>query len=68
MGNTIITYDLERTLCDIIRSRNKIDNQIVIETLKNYAGNKDKDINRLYRYAQLFKVEKILHQYLEVLL
>ena len=68
MGNSIITYNLERTLCDIIRSRNKIDNQIFIEAIKNYAGNKDKDLHRLYCYAQLFKVEKLIHQYLEVLL
>ena len=68
MGHTIVTYDLERTLCDIIRSRNKIDGQIVIEALKNYARNKDKDLHRLYKYAGNFGVEKILYQYLEVLL
>ena len=68
MGHTIIAYDLERTLCDIIRSRNKIDGQIVIETLKNYAHSKYKNLHRLYKYAENFGVEKILYQYLEVLL
>ena len=68
MGHTIITYDLERTLCDTIRSRNKIDSQIVIEALKNYARSKDKDLHRLYKYAENFGVEKILYHYLEVLL
>jgi predicted transcriptional regulator of viral defense system len=68
MGNSIITYNIERTLCDIIRSRNKIDNQIVIEALKNYVKCEDKDLNRLYQYAELFQVEKIIHHYLEVLL
>jgi len=68
MGNNVIIYDLERTLCDVIRSRNKIDGQIVIEALKNYAQSKEKDLHRLYKYAENFGVEKILHQYLEVLL
>jgi predicted transcriptional regulator of viral defense system len=68
MGNSIVTYNTERTLCDIIRSRNKIDNQIVIEALKNYARHDDKDLNRLYQYAEYFQVDKIIHQYLEVLL
>ena len=68
MGHTIVTYDLERTLCDIIRSRNKIDGQIVIEAVKNYAKNKEKDLHRLYTYAGNFGVEKLLHHYLEVLL
>jgi len=68
MGHTIITYNLERTLCDTIRSRNKIDSQIVIDALKNYARNKDKDLHRLYKYAVYFGVKNIIHQYMEVLL
>jgi len=68
MGHTIVTYDLERTLCDVIRSRNKIDNQIVIETIKQYSQNKAKDLHRLYEYAGKFGIEKILHRYLEVLI
>ena len=68
MGNTIVIYDLERTLCDVIRSRNKIDGQIVIAALKNYARRKDNDFHRLYKYAGFFGVEKILYHYLEVLL
>jgi predicted transcriptional regulator of viral defense system len=68
MGHTIITYDLERTLCDIIRSRNKIDSQIVIETVKQYSQNKNKDLHRLFMYAEKFKIGKIIHRYLEVLI
>jgi hypothetical protein len=42
MGNTVITYDLERTLCDVIRSRNKMDRQIVIDALKIMPEEKTK--------------------------
>ena len=68
MGHTIVTYDLERTVCDVIRSRNKIDGQIVIDALKTYSQSKDKDLHRLYMYAGKFGIEKILYRYLEVLL
>jgi uncharacterized protein involved in tellurium resistance len=68
MGHTIVTYDMERTLCDIIRSRNKIDGQIVIEALKQYSQSQNKDLHRLYMYARKFGIEKILYHYLEVLL
>jgi hypothetical protein len=68
MGHTIITYDLERTLCDVIRSRNKIDSQIVIEALKNYTKSKEKDLHRIYKYAGNFGIKKILYHYLEVLI
>ena len=68
MGHTVDTYDLERTLCDVVRSRNRIDEQIVIGALKQYAQTKSKDLHRLYMYARKFGIEKILHRYLEVLL
>ena len=68
MGHSIVTYDLERTICDVIRSRNKIDNQIVIEAVKQYAQTKDKYLHRLYKYAGMFGIDKILHRYLEVLI
>ena len=38
------------------------------DALKAYARRKDKDLRTLVRYAKLFRVEKILRQYLEVLL
>jgi predicted transcriptional regulator of viral defense system len=68
MGHNIVTYDQERTLCDIIRSRNRIDGQIIIEALRHYSQNKNKDLHRLYMYAKNFGIEKILYHYLEVLL
>ena len=36
--------------------------------LKQYAKRKGKDLRKLMRYAQMFRVEKLLRQYLEVLL
>ena len=33
-GNTIRTYDVERTICDLIRSRSRIDVQILNDALK----------------------------------
>ena len=68
MGNKIVVYDMERTICDIIRNRSKIDKQIFAETLKKYAARKDINLNRLNNYARQFRVYKFLHQYMEVLL
>ena len=66
-GTTIRLYDMERTICDIIRDRNKIDSQIFNTALKEYMNRKDKNINRLYEYAKQFNILKILKTYLEVL-
>ena len=59
---------MERTICDIIRNRSKIDRQIFVDALKKYAARKDIDLNRLNNYARKFRVYKLLHQYMEVLL
>lgn len=68
LGNDIPMYDLERTVCDLIRSRNSIEVQDFNSVLKAYVSRKDKNLNRLMEYAKLFRVEKILRRYMEVLL
>lgn len=67
-GNQVLVYDMERTICDLIRSRSNIEIQSFQGALKQYAGRKDKNLRVLMRYAGMFRVEKILRQYMEVLL
>lgn len=61
-------YDLERTIIDILRDRNKIDLQIFNTAMKEYMKRKDKNLIKLSKYAKEFKMEKILKKYMEVLL
>ena len=67
-GHTVPVYDMERTICDLIRSRSRMEMQTVQGALKAYARRKDKNLRTLMQYAGRFRVEKILRQYLEVLL
>lgn len=67
-GHTIPVYDMERTICDVLRCRNNLEMQTFQGALKMYARRKDKDLRRLLHYAGMFRVERILRQYLEVLL
>lgn len=67
-GNKIPIYDLERTVCDLVRSRNSIEMQDFTSAFKTYISRKDKELNRLMEYAKQFRVQKILRQYMEVLL
>ncbi len=67
-GYTIRIYNIERTICDVIRDRNKIDPQIFNTAIKEYLKRKDKNLKRLYEYAKVFKIDKILEKYMEVLL
>ena len=67
-GHTVPVYDMERTICDLLRSRSRIEIQTFQGALKAYARRKDKNLRALMQYAGMFKVETILRQYLEVLL
>ena len=66
-GNPIRVYDLERTLCDILRGSGS-DIQIVSEAMKRYAASKDKNIHKLMKYADQLRVKPKVLRYMEVLL
>jgi predicted transcriptional regulator of viral defense system len=67
MGSEVTVYNAERTICDILRSRNRVDSQAVAAAMKNYAVRKSQDWSLLSKYAEIFHITKLLRQYLEVL-
>jgi len=67
-GHSLRAYNSERTICDLLRSRRNIEAQDLHTAIKEYVRQKDKNIPLLMRYAKAFSVEKIIRQYLEVLL
>ena len=67
-GHEIPMYDLERTVCDLVRNRSNFEIQDFNAALKSYVKRKDKDLNRLMFYAKTFRLEKIIKQYMEILL
>ena len=66
-GNPIRVYELERTLCDILRGSGS-DIQIIGEAMKRYAASKDKNIHKLMQYAAQLRVKPKVLRYMEVLL
>ncbi len=66
-NNTIRIYNLERTLCDILRGKGS-DIQIINAAMKKYAISKEKNINLLMQYAEQLKVKDKILRYMEVLL
>lgn len=68
LGNEVRCYDEERTICDLLRSRTRIDSETLIGAIKNYAALRNKDLYRLATYAEKLYVYKYLKQYMEVLL
>ncbi len=67
-GNLVNTYDLERTICDCVRSRNRMDIAVLTDGMKRYAKRSDKNLNVLMQMAEAFRITKPLRSYMEVLL
>ena len=67
-GNSVKVYDIERTLCDIVKVRHNADIQVVNQAMKIYARSKNKDIAKLMNYADRLRVKPRVLRYLEVLL
>ena len=67
-NHQVRVYDLERTICDILRSRNVMETQTFQGALKQYARSREKNLQKLMEYAKQFRVEKLMRQYMGVLL
>lgn len=66
-GINLKVYNMEKTICDCIRYRNKIGQDIVSEAIKEYIRKPNKNFALLMEYAKECRVAKILEKYMEVL-
>lgn len=66
-GHSIAVYDMERTICDIIRKRSDMDIAVFNYALTKYMKRKDKDLNRLMEYAKAMRLEKKIREIMGVL-
>ena len=65
--NQFKIYDIEKTVVDVVFFKEKIGIEETKEILVNYLRRKDRDLNRLLRYAELLKCSDVMKTYLEVL-
>ena len=68
MGNKVWAYDMDRTICDIVRSRSRMADETFILSMQRYAVSPDKNLANLSLYANKMGVLSRVRQYLEVLL
>lgn len=67
-GEDILIYDLEKSVCDIVRYRKKAGTEITTEVLKNYLKLKDRNIDKLMKYAEDLRIKGAMINYLEIML
>jgi predicted transcriptional regulator of viral defense system len=67
-GFKVKIYDLEKSVCDAIKYRNKIGLDVSSEIFKSYLSRKDRDITLLYEYASQLRVEKKIDELIKFML
>ena len=66
MGNKVKAYDMERCICDIIISKNRMDSEFVKHSVREYIKRKDKDLIKLSKYADKIGIKKEVMDFMEV--
>ena len=67
MGNKVKAYDIERCICDIIRSKNRMDSEHVKHSVKEYLKRKDKNLTKLSEYANAMGIKKEVMEYISLM-
>lgn len=66
-GNRVRAYDKERTICDLVKYRDRYDGETFVKAVKAYAaGNPGQ--RKLFRYAKAMKMEKAVFEILELVM
>lgn len=67
-GNTVRAYDMDRTICDILRFKDMMDVQVFQYAMKEYMASTYKNLNHLMEYAKRLGIESAMRTYTEVML
>lgn len=67
-NNKIITrvYDKDKTICDVIKHRNKIDKEVFNSAIRKYVKDPNKNLNNLYKYARDLDILGLIETYVGV--
>jgi len=67
-GRELKVYSPEKTLADCFKYRNKIGLTVAVEALKLYRQVNEVRVNELVHFAEVCRVKKVMHPYMESIL
>jgi hypothetical protein len=67
MGNKVKAYDMERCICDIIRSKKRMDIEHVKYSVKEYLKRKDKNLIKLSDYAEKMGIKEEVMDFVSIM-
>lgn len=67
-GTRLSVYDRERTICECIKHRDKIDSEIFVKAVWAYATDRNKNLERLSDYAGKLGISEKVRKTMEIVL
>lgn len=67
-GNTVISYNLERTVCDIINNKSNIDIEIANKAIRRCIKSSSFNANKMFDYAKKMKMYEKVKNYMEAII
>jgi len=67
-GVVVKVYSIEKTIVDCFKYRNKIGMDIVLEAIKRYRAQKKFNVNEVFKYAKICRVDRAMKPYLEAVI
>ena len=66
-GNEVCCYSKEKMIVEIIWKMNEYDSELFLKAVKTFLKNKNKDMDFLFEYARMRKIEEKVYQILEIM-
>ncbi len=67
-GNPVKIYNAERCICDMLRTEGEFDLELQNRVLDYYFHSKDKDLDKLLEYAEIFNIYEKVNTIVEVMM
>ncbi|RKD25220.1 Transcriptional regulator, AbiEi antitoxin, Type IV TA system [Caminicella sporogenes DSM 14501] len=65
-GVAIKIFDRDRTICDVLRYENKLEREVFSNAIKRYVNDHNKNVRKLFEYAEIFNIKKKVQTYIGV--
>ena len=62
LGHDVPCYDAERTICDVIRSRARMEVETYVGAIRAYASSSSRNLPLLFEYARKMGIDKKVHE------
>ncbi|WHE06046.1 hypothetical protein PGH24_07630 [Thermoanaerobacterium thermosaccharolyticum] len=65
-GFTIKIFNRDRAICNVLRYKNKLEEEVFNNAVQRYVKDQKKNIRKLFEYAELFNIKNKVQTYIGV--